>query len=101
MRALALLLLVPLTVLAQTDRAPTWVASGPTSEFFSRLNGEFAFIIWDPRHKQIIAARDRFGIKPLYWYYDNSRLTFASEIKAIASVSGVTRKFSTGKSHAT
>jgi len=34
MRALALLLLVPLTVLAQTDRAPTWVASGPTSEFF-------------------------------------------------------------------
>lgn len=69
---------------------------GPTPEFFSRLNGEFAFVIWDAQHHKLIAARDRFGIKPLFWYYDSARLIFASEIKAILSVKGVKRKFSTG-----
>jgi asparagine synthase (glutamine-hydrolysing) len=70
---------------------------GPTPKFFSCLNGEFAFVIWDAQRKQVVAARDRFGIKPLCWYYDRTKLAFASEIKAIASVSGVDRKFSTGE----
>ena len=73
-----------------------YILHGPTTEFFSRLNGEFAFVIWDAQRQILIAARDRFGVKPLFWYYDSSKLIFASEIKAILSVDSVERKFSTG-----
>jgi len=48
-----------------------------------KFNGMFAFILWDSRKKKIFAARDRLGIKPLYYYQDNKRVIFASEIKAI------------------
>jgi len=52
---------------------------------FSRLNGMYAFALWDERKRTLILARDPFGIKPLY-YWDNRRtLVFASEIKAILS----------------
>jgi len=47
------------------------------------LNGMFAFLIYDARRQQLMAARDHFGIKPLYYYADSSRLLFASEIKAL------------------
>jgi asparagine synthase (glutamine-hydrolysing) len=47
------------------------------------LNGMFAFLLYDSRHQQLMAARDHFGIKPLYYYADSSRLLFASEIKAL------------------
>lgn len=52
-------------------------------EFVNHLNGMFAFIILDRRSKQLIVARDHFGIKPLYWYHDDQKLVFGSEIKAI------------------
>ena len=52
-------------------------------EFISHLNGMFAFLLYDREQKQIIAARDHFGIKPLYFYNGNDYLIFASEIKAI------------------
>ena len=52
-------------------------------EFVSHLNGMFAFLLYDREKKQIIAARDHFGIKPLYFYNSNGYLIFASEIKAI------------------
>ena len=73
-----------------------YILYGPTPKFFSRLNGEFAFIIWDAPRKKLVAVRDRFGVKPMFWYQDSSRLIFASEIKAILSVNGVERKFSQG-----
>jgi asparagine synthase (glutamine-hydrolysing) len=73
-----------------------YLLHGPTVEFFSCLNGEFAFIIWDAQRRKLIAVRDRFGIKPLFWYYDSTKLVLASEIKGILSVDGVERKFSTG-----
>ena len=49
----------------------------------SRLRGMFAFAIWDKNERQLFLARDRFGQKPLYYYIDDERLLFASEIKSI------------------
>lgn len=49
----------------------------------SRLNGMFAFAIYDRDRKRLLLARDPFGIKPLYYYWDGDRFLFASEIKAI------------------
>jgi asparagine synthase (glutamine-hydrolysing) len=48
-----------------------------------RLNGMFAFAIFDQRQRKLFAARDRFGIKPLYYNFQAGRLVFSSEIKAI------------------
>jgi asparagine synthase (glutamine-hydrolysing) len=49
-----------------------------------RLNGMFAFAIWDARTKELLLGRDRVGKKPLYYYYDNRQtFAFASELKAL------------------
>ncbi len=57
-----------------------------------KLRGMFAFAIWDRRHRSLFIARDRIGIKPLYYYCDGGRFVFASEIKAILEVPGVPRE---------
>lgn len=60
-------------------------------ECFSDLRGMFAVAIWDQRKKKLILARDRVGKKPLFYYHDGSKIVFASEIKAILRVSGISR----------
>jgi len=52
-------------------------------DFVSRLNGMFAIALWDAPNKKLVLARDRMGIKPLYYTMQNGGLLFASEIKRI------------------
>ncbi len=47
------------------------------------LRGEFALILWDENRRRLFAARDRFGIKPLFYAWHNDTLYFASEVKAL------------------
>lgn len=56
-----------------------------------RLNGMFAFALWDEDKKELILARDRFGEKPLYYFQDADKFVFGSEIKALFPFSGVPR----------
>lgn len=53
------------------------------------LEGMFAFILWDIRNQRVLAARDRLGIKPLYWSLNDDRLSFSSEAKALLRLAGL------------
>lgn len=54
-----------------------------------RLEGMFAFALWDPRTRNLLLARDRFGMKPLYLTQDEHRLRFASSLPALLAAGGV------------
>ncbi|MCK4662436.1 MAG: asparagine synthase (glutamine-hydrolyzing) [Bacteroidales bacterium] len=56
------------------------------------LNGIFAFAIWDKKEKELFLARDHFGVKPLYYYYQKGRFIFASEIKSILQIKGINKE---------
>ena len=51
-------------------------------EAIQRFRGMWAFAIWDKKTKKLRLCRDRTGVKPLYWYYENGLFLFASELKA-------------------
>ncbi len=59
------------------------------------LNGQFAFAIWDVKNQSLFMARDRLGIRPLFYTIHNNRLVFASEIKAIFEFPGLERSLDT------
>jgi asparagine synthase (glutamine-hydrolysing) len=52
----------------------------------ARLNGIFAFVIWDAREKRLFGARDRLGVKPIYYLKNDHVLLICSEIKGILAV---------------
>lgn len=58
-------------------------------ECVHRFNGMFAFAIWDAQQGELFLARDRYGIKPLYYYWDGRHFIFGSEIKAILAYGAV------------
>ena len=49
----------------------------------NRFNGMFSFAIWNSKEQTLFAARDRFGVKPFYYYFDTSNFYFASEINTV------------------
>jgi len=61
-------------------------------EGLSLVNGQFAFAIWDSVKKELLLARDRVGIRPLFYYHDRKRFLFASEIKALFAAPYVPRE---------
>jgi len=61
-------------------------------EMFRKLNGMFAMAIWDRRNRELHLARDRYGIKPLFYQKDDHFFRFGSEIKAILADKRVERK---------
>lgn len=48
-----------------------------------KFNGIFSFAVWDAQKKELFLARDQFGVKPLYYYFENGKFIFSSEAKAI------------------
>lgn len=57
-----------------------------------RLNGMFAFSIWDARRRRLLISRDRMGEKPLYWHHSAEGLVWGSEAKALLTVPWIERR---------
>jgi asparagine synthase (glutamine-hydrolysing) len=62
------------------------------SDCLSRFNGMFAFAIWDNQRNELFIARDRLGIKPLYYFYTNNVFGFSSEIRSLLSSDIIPKK---------
>ncbi len=65
------------------------------SECLSMLNGQFAFAVWDIKERTLFMARDRVGIRPLFYCSENERLVFASEIKSLFEFPGIRAQLNT------
>jgi asparagine synthase (glutamine-hydrolysing) len=68
----------------------SYIEWGPSC--LSRFNGMFAFAVWDENKQELFVARDRIGIKPLYYYLKDGQFIFGSEIKSILEASCVRKE---------
>lgn len=68
-------------------------------DLLQMVNGQFALAIWDSRHKELFLARDRIGIRPLFYYQENNSYFFASEIKAIFANPAIPREIDSEALH--
>lgn len=78
--------LIGIGIKFRTDSDTEVIANGFSAwgkDLFERLNGIFSIAIWDKYSDQLLLARDRFGVKPLYYSFRDQELTFGSEIKAL------------------
>ncbi|MFL6661584.1 MAG: asparagine synthase (glutamine-hydrolyzing) [Rhizobacter sp.] len=64
--------------------------------FVDHLNGQFAIALWDGRRRRLVLARDRVGIRPLFYTWAGGRLAFASEVKALFTLPEVPRRLDAG-----
>ncbi len=64
--------------------------------FAERLRGMFAVAVWDAKRRRLVVARDRYGIKPLYYREQGGTLSFASELKALLRQPGFSREIDLG-----
>jgi len=62
------------------------------ADCLTHLRGMYTIAIWDKLECELFIARDRLGVKPLYYYHDNEQFVFASEIRAILSAGVIKRK---------
>ncbi len=62
------------------------------AEALHRMNGIFAFAVWEERKRQLFLARDRIGVKPLFFIHNTQMLAFASEIKTLLAMPNVTAR---------
>ena len=64
------------------------------TEAFAKIRGMFALAIWDQQKHELLLARDRFGIKPLYYFVSDHLLVFASELRALLATGLIPRQLS-------
>ncbi len=62
------------------------------ADCLKRMNGMYSFAIWDTKEQRLFVARDRMGIKPFYYHYEQNQLTFSSELKALLQSGYVNKK---------
>jgi asparagine synthase (glutamine-hydrolysing) len=62
------------------------------TDCLQRFNGMFAFAIWDMRQRTMFIARDRLGVKPLYYWSDGTHFAFSSELKALLTMPWISRR---------
>ena len=73
-------------------------------KFIDKLNGIFSLVIFDKKRNLLFSARDRFGVKPLYYFFDKEKIIYSTEIKSIIAVNrchslnfnGIKKYLSTG-----
>ncbi|WP_416484750.1 asparagine synthase (glutamine-hydrolyzing) [Streptomyces sp. CL12] len=70
-------------------------------DFLREVRGMFALILWDRNKNELVLARDRFGIKPLYYHRDDARIVLSSEIKGLFADPATPRRFDWQRSLAT
>ena len=93
--ALSALLLQHRTAFRSREDAALVLAAYETfgEGFLRHVDGDFAIVIWDGRKRSVLLARDRFGVRPLFYHLDGHVLSFASEVRPVLDLPWVPKSF--------